>query len=45
MTDFTALLDYLHRVPAIDPRLGHGAEGGRWWVKLVIDVRRSSSPG
>ena len=39
MTAFAPLVDYLRRVPAIDPHIGHGAEGGRWWVKLVIDVR------
>jgi hypothetical protein len=39
MTDCTPLVDYLRRVPAIDPRIGHGAQGDRWWVKLVIDVR------
>jgi hypothetical protein len=39
MTEFTPLIDYLRRVPSIDRRLGHGSEGERWWLKLVIDVR------
>lgn len=39
MTDPTPLLAFLRRVPAIDPRIGHGESEGLWWVKLVIDVR------
>ena len=39
MSDHTPLLDYLRRVPGIDPRMGQGTEGDLWWVKLIIDVR------
>lgn len=39
MSDHKPLLDYLRRVPGIDPRMGQATEGDRWWVKLVIDVR------
>jgi hypothetical protein len=35
----TDLLTFLRRVPAIDPRIGHGESGGLWRVKLVIDIR------
>ncbi|MBO2451075.1 hypothetical protein J4573_28525 [Actinomadura barringtoniae] len=36
---FTKLLDYLARVPAVGPSVGHGADDeGRWWVKFEIDT-------
>ena len=36
---FTKLLDYLGRVPAVEPAMGHGDDGaGRWWVKFSIDI-------
>ena len=41
--DFQRLLDYLKRLPAIDPAIGSGTgtgEGGLWWVKLIINIDR-----
>jgi hypothetical protein len=35
---FTALIDYLRRVPAIDESIGSGVDGSLWWVKLSIDT-------
>jgi hypothetical protein len=36
---FTALIDFLSKVPAITDTIGKGAEeDGRWWVKFEIDI-------
>lgn len=36
---FTKLVDYLERIPAVSPPIGHGiGEDGRWWVKFAIDI-------
>ena len=37
--DFQPLLDYLKKLPAIDPSIGSGTgEEVRWWVKFAIDI-------
>lgn len=39
--DFQPLLEYLKKVPAIDPSIGSGTgsgEGSLWWVKFIIDI-------
>lgn len=40
--NFQALLDFLHRVPAIDPSISHGQfNDGNWWVKFHIDTKHA----
>lgn len=39
--DFRRLLDYLKKLPAIDPSIGSGTgtgDGSLWWVKFIIDI-------
>src|SRR5882724_8555119 len=37
--DFQPLLDYLKKLPAIDPSIGSGAgEELAWWVKFIIKI-------
>jgi hypothetical protein len=39
--DFQPLLDYLRKLPAIDPSIGSGTrigDGSLWWVKFIIDI-------
>lgn len=36
---FDKLLAYLGKIPGVEPSIGAGKlEGGRWWVKLIIDI-------
>jgi hypothetical protein len=35
---FTALIEYLRRVPGVDESIGSGMDEGQWWVKLSIDT-------
>jgi hypothetical protein len=36
---FTKLLDYLGRVPAVEPAIGHSGDGiGGWWLELSTDI-------
>jgi hypothetical protein len=36
---FNSLIEYLSKVPAIQGKIGKGAEeDGRWWVKFAIDI-------
>ncbi len=38
--NFSALTDFLCKVPAIKPGIGTGTfDNGLWWVKFVIDIR------
>ena len=39
MSGTQVLVNYLRRVPAVNPRIGQGVEGERWWLKFVLDVR------
>src|SRR5690242_18991419 len=37
--DFKALLAFLRRVPAMQPRFGTGRlDDGNWWVKFALDI-------
>jgi hypothetical protein len=36
--DFTALEQFLRRVPGIGESIGTSADGGLWWVKFSIDI-------
>ncbi len=37
---FEALISFLRQVPAVDSHMGSGySDGGRWWVKFVIDIK------
>lgn len=36
---FQPLVDFISRVPAVDPSIGHGSdESGSWWMKFSIDI-------
>ena len=36
---FTTLIDFLSQIPAINGKIGSGAdESGKWWVKFNIDI-------
>jgi hypothetical protein len=40
--DFTSLLAFLARVPAIEASIGKGkTNDGRWWVKFSIDTQHA----
>ncbi|MEV3802632.1 hypothetical protein ACK342_02235 [Aeromonas veronii] len=42
--EFTRLIDFLEKVPAIHGTIGKGYdEDGRWWVKFEIDIHHQFS--